>query len=134
MMEVNIDQGLSVEAIEVSKQIQDAAQYRFKQKIAETLRFNGKEIEKTDRTPAVFETFKQYYQEDISAKLNCLIDDQMVTLIADNAFTHLITECSDDFYEFKKRTNSVSKLIYILVFIIIVVAVIFYYLGWNIKM
>jgi len=134
MTEINIDQPLSTEAIEISKTIQDAAQYRFKQKIAATLRFDGKTIEKTDRTPGVFDEFKQYYQEEISTRLKCSLDDQQITLIAEDAFEHLIGESSADFYEFKKRSNSLAKLIYLLVFIIIVVAVIFYFLGWNIKM
>jgi len=134
MTEINIDQQLSNEANELSKTIQDAAQYRFKQKIAATLRFDGKQIERTERTPAVFEEFSRYYQDEISAKLNCSIDDQQIALITEDAFTHLINECSEDFYEFKKRSNSLAKLIYILVFIIIVVAVCFYLLGWNIKM
>lgn len=134
MTEINIDQPLSTEAIEISKTIQDAAQYRFKQKIAATLRFDGKTIEKTDRTPGVFDEFKQYYQEEISTRLKCSLDDQQITLIAEDAFEHLIGESSADFYEFKKRSNSLAKLIYLLVFIIIVVSVIFYFLGWNIKM
>ena len=134
MTEINIDQPLSTEAIEISKTIQDAAQYRFKQKIAATLRFDGKTIEKTDRTPGVFDEFKQYYQEEISTRLKCSLDDQQINLIAEDAFAHLIDESSADFYEFKKRSNSLAKLIYLLVFIIIVVAVIFYFLGWNIKM
>ncbi|MEA5026366.1 MAG: hypothetical protein VB012_01770 [Erysipelotrichaceae bacterium] len=118
----------------IIKDITDKAQYDFKSKIAATMRYTGgKEIDLTDRTPAVKKAFFDYYRDEVAAVLDSASADEIETAL-EEAFQQLVEECTIDFFDFKKKQKDVVQLIYIIVIVILVLALIFYKLGWNIKM
>ena len=73
--------------------ITDNAQYDFKTKIAATLRYSGgKEIERTDRTPAVYQTFMLYNRDLINEQYADQLAQIDVDKIANDAFELLVKE------------------------------------------
>ncbi len=113
--------------------ITDNAQYDFKSKIAATLRYSGgKEIERTDRTPAVYQTFMVYNRDLIKEQYADQLTQIDVDKIANAAFEQIVKECTDDFFMYRKATNNLVKMVYLAAIVILVIALLLHLLGWTV--
>ena len=128
------EQSFSLAEQEIIQTIVENAQYDIKTRISASLRYSGgSAIEKTERTPQAYQMFSLLYTYTVKEKLKDDVSDERIKQIIDQAFETIIAESSEDFFVYRKKTFNIVRLLYLLAFIVLLIAFITQMLGWTVK-